>query len=130
MQPSNFGYCKCHQIGESCCKAQTQGTNPLPNSNELQDTFKAQILIKINMAIMPKHLAFFFGTYSLLFSITHLISKPGMPVESEAEYLFMTLIEQDTKTKTQMVNITIDKNAQKAELDKENEQSNEEVRNM
>ena len=53
-----------------------------------------------------------------------------MPVESEAEYLFMTLIEQDIKTKTPMVNITIDKNAKEAELDKENEQSNEEERNM
>jgi hypothetical protein len=92
------------------------------DSDEPWDIFKAQILVKISMAIKPKHLAF--GDYTLLFSITHLVPKPGMPVELEADYLFM--IEQAIKTKTLMVNITINENAKEAESDKENEESDEE----
>jgi hypothetical protein len=83
------------------------------------------------MGIMPKHLAFAlcFVNYSLLFSITHLISKPGIAVESEADHLFITLIEQDIQTKTPMVNITIDKIAKEAELDKKDDQNDKEERN-
>ena len=77
------------------------------------------------MAIKPKCLTF--GDYTLLFSITRLVPKPGTPVESEADYLFM--IEQAIKMKTPMVNITIDENAKEAESDKENEESDEEEEN-
>ena len=113
------------ELKKAAAKRKLKAQNFRLDSDEPWDTFKAQILVKISMAIKPKCLTF--GNYTLLFSITRLVPKPGMPVESEADYLFM--IEQAIKTKTPMVNIMIDENAKEAELDKENEESNQEEGN-
>ena len=113
------------ELKKAAAKRKLKAQNFCLDSDEPWDTFKAQILVKISMAIKPKCLTF--GNYTLLFSITCLVPKPGMPVETEADYLFM--IEQAIKTKTPMVNITIDENAKEAELDKENEESDQEEGN-
>lgn len=93
------------------------------DSDESWDIFKAQILVKISTAIKPKNINF--NNYTFLFSVTHLVPKPEMPIASDEDYLF--IIKQAVKKKTLMVSITIDEDAKEDESDKENnEGSNEE----
>jgi hypothetical protein len=86
------------------------------------DTVKAQILEKISLSLHPRNLDF--NDYTILFYIVRLVSKPGMPLTKPEEYAFM--IEQATKSKTPLVNVTITENKNENDTDKENEDRNEE----
>lgn len=79
------------------------------------DTLKAQILQKISISLRPRIINFY--NYTILFYITRIIPKPGMPLTTLQEYTFM--IEQVGKTKNPLVNLTITEN--EGEEDKENE---------
>jgi hypothetical protein len=99
-----------------------------PKSHSLQlptdkawDTVKAQILEKISVSLRPQNLDF--NNYTVLFYITRLVSKPGMPLTKPEEYTFM--IEQAMKLKTPLVNMTITENKNKNDPDKENQDRDE-----
>ena len=77
------------------------------HSDEVWDTVKAQILVKISAALNPPVLDF--THYDILLYIPHVISKPSIPFVSEPNY---TILLQKTlgkdKIKTGMlVNLTI-----------------------
>jgi hypothetical protein len=80
------------------------------------DTLKAQILQKISISLCPHIINF--DNYTILFYITRIIPKPGMPLTTLQEYTFM--IEQVGKTKNPLVNLTITENEKEGEEDKEN----------
>jgi len=110
------------ELKKATAKRKPKTQNLRLNSDEPWDTFKAQILVKISTAIKPKNIKF--DDYTLQFSITHLVPKPGMPIDLEGDYLFM--IKQAVKTKTPMVSITINEDAKEDESDKENNEGSDE----
>ena len=74
-------------------------------------------MVKISSSIKPNNIDI--DDYTVLFFITRLVPKPGMPIDCEGDYLFM--IEQAMKTKTPIVNTTINEDTKVAQSDKENE---------
>jgi hypothetical protein len=113
------------KLKKAAAKRKPKTQNLHLDSNEPWDTFKAQILVKISTTIKPKNINF--DDYTLQFSITRLVPKPGMPIDLEGDYLFM--IEQAVKTKTPMVSITIDEDAKEDESDKENNEGSDKEEN-
>ena len=109
------------ELKKATAKRKPKTQNLRLDNDEPWDTFKAQVLVKISTAIKPKNINF--DDYTLRFSITRLVPKPGMPIDSEGDYLFM--IEQAVKTKTPMVSITIDEDAKEDESDKENNEGSD-----
>lgn len=85
--------------------------------DEPYDTFKAQVLQKINASICPQTLNF--SHYTVLYNIPCIVSKPGIPISNEDSYSFM--IEQICNiTKLDTVNLHIESKAPAEESDKEN----------
>jgi hypothetical protein len=85
------------------------------------DTIKAQILQKISISLHPATIKF--EHYTVLFYISRLIPKPGMPLTTSQEHAFM--IEQVSKAKNPIVNLTITENEREDDRDKENEAEDE-----
>ena len=109
------------ELKKAAAKRKPKTQNLHLDSDEPWDTFKAQILVKISTAIKPTNINF--NNYTLQFSVTHLVPKPGMPIDSEGDYLFM--IEQAVKTKTLMVSITINEDVKEDGSDKENNEGSD-----
>jgi hypothetical protein len=109
------------ELKKAAAKRKAKTQNLRLDSNEPWDTFKAQIMTKIDAAIKPKNIDL--DDYTILFSITRLVPKPGMPIDSEGDYSFM--VEQAMKTKTPMVTITVDEDAKEAQSDKENDEDSD-----
>jgi hypothetical protein len=87
-------------------------------SDCLWDTLKAQILHKISISLRPSIIDF--DCYTVLFYISRVILKPGMPLTTPQEHAFM--IEQVQKAKNLIVNLTVTENEKDLgdEGDKEN----------
>jgi len=81
------------------------------------DTIKAQILQKISISLRPATINF--EHYTVLFYISRLIPKPGMPLTTPQEHAFM--IDHASKAKNPIVNLTITENEREDDRDKENE---------
>ena len=81
------------------------------------DTIKAQILQKISISLHPATINF--EHYTVLFYISRLIPKPGMPLTTPQEHAFM--IDHASKAKNPIVNLTITENEREDNRDKENE---------
>ena len=74
------------------------------DSSECWDTIKAQMLAKIDAAIEPRPLDF--TLFDIKFIIPRIVSKPGIPLSSENDYLI--LLQHVCKPKnTPIVSIVI-----------------------
>jgi len=90
--------------------------------DEPNDTFKAQVLQKIDASIHPKTLNF--SHYTVLYNIPRIVSKPGIPIPDKDSYYF--IIERIRNiTKLDTVNLHIESKAPAEESDKENVDSAE-----
>jgi len=81
------------------------------------DALKAQILQKISISLRPRTIEF--DHYTVLFYISRVIPKPGMPLTTLQQHAFM--IKQVGKTKNSIVNITITENEKDGDEEKEND---------
>ena len=106
---------------KAAAKRKSKVQNFRLDSDEPWDTFKAQVLSKIDAAIKPH--AIDFDNYTFLFYITHLVPTPGMSIEDAEDHSFM--IEQALKTKNPMVNIVVEEKS-KGDSDKENDEESDE----
>src|ERR1700728_5061456 len=97
------------------CKSKVQ--NFCHDGDEPWDTFKAQVLAKIDAAIKPCVIDF--DDYTFLFYITCLMLKHRMSIKDAEDHSFM--IEQALKTKNLMVNIVVEEKS-KGDSDKENDE--------
>jgi len=86
-------------------------------SDCLWDTIKVQILQKISISLHPATINF--EHYTVLFYISHLIPKPGIPLTTSQQHTF--IIEHVGKAKNPIVNLTITENEREDGRDKENE---------
>ena len=84
--------------------------------DELWDTVKAQLLVKISMALNPPVLDF--AHYDVMFHIPHVLPKPGMSLAGEDDYEFLLQCAHSVKNNTLIINLSITKIA--APADKEN----------
>ena len=86
--------------------------------DEPYDTFKAQVLQKINVSIHPKMLDF--SHYTVLYSIPCIVSKLGIPISDKDSY--SSMIERiHNITKLDTVNLHIESKAPAEESNKEND---------
>jgi hypothetical protein len=90
--------------------------------NEPYDTFKAQVLQKINVSIHPTTLDF--SHYTVLYNIPCIVSKPGIPISNENLYSFM-IKRICNITKLDTVNLHIESKAPAEQSDKENDNNAE-----
>jgi hypothetical protein len=95
---------------------------PVSESLELSDkepwdTLKAQLLVKIDTALSPSHLAF--DDYIVMFYISRVLPKPGMALSTNENYAALLLRAANLASKTPTINITIQQ--KKGIIDKENE---------
>jgi hypothetical protein len=105
------------ELKKAASKRKTKSANLRLNSDEPFDTFKAQILVKISQALKPRTENI--ANYEIRCTINRVISKPGMDVESEADYVMM--VESALKSKSpHIVNIGVE---EIAGANKENEQN-------
>lgn len=81
------------------------------------DLIKAQILQKISISLCPETIDF--EHYTVLFYISHLIPKPGIPLTTSQQHTF--IIEHVGKAKNPIVNLTITENEREDDRNKENE---------
>ena len=90
--------------------------------DEPYDTFKAQVLQKIDVSIHPKSLDF--SHYTVLYNIPRIVSKPGIPISDEDSY--SSMVERiHNITKLDTVNLHIESKAPAEESDKENDDNAE-----
>jgi hypothetical protein len=80
------------------------------------DLIKAQILQKISISLCPETIDF--EHYTVLFYISHLIPKPGIPLTTSQQHTF--IIEHVGKAKNPIVNLTITENEREDDRNKEN----------
>ena len=93
------------ELKKAASKRITKSANLQLNSDEPFDTFKAQILIKISQALKPQTENI--ADYEICCTINRLISKPGMDMESEVDYVMM--VESALKSKyPHIVNIIVE----------------------
>ena len=105
------------ELKKAASKRKTKSANLRLNSNEPFDTFRAQILVKISQALKPRTENI--ANYEIRCTINRVISKPGMEVESEADYVMM--VESALKSKSpRIVNISVE---EITGANKENEQN-------
>jgi len=105
-------------------KAASKCKTKSANSDEPFDTFKAQILVKISQALKPQTENI--ANYEIHCTINCIISKPGMDVESEADYVMM--VESALKSKSpHIVNISVEEIAGANKENEANEDSDDEV---
>jgi len=67
------------ELKKATTKGKPKTQNLRLNSNEPWNTFKAQIMVKISSSIKPNNIDL--DDYTVLFFITRLVSKPGMPID-------------------------------------------------
>jgi hypothetical protein len=92
--------------------------------DEPYDTFKAQVLQKIDISIHPKSLDF--SHYAVLYNIPCIVSKPGIPISNKDSYTYSSMIERiHNITKLNTVNLHIESKAPAEEADKENDDNAE-----
>jgi hypothetical protein len=90
--------------------------------DEPYDTFKAQVLQKIDVSICPKMLDF--SHYTVLYSIPRIVLKPGIPISDKDSY--SSMIEQIRNIiKLDTVNLHIKSKAPAEESNKENDDNAE-----
>jgi hypothetical protein len=101
-------------------KRRCKTANICLNSDEPWDMFQAQLLVKIDQELKPKKSDI--AAYKIMCTITHIISKPGMCLQSEEDYSIM--IEKILKVKGKSppdVNIAINGIDKSSDSDKEND---------
>jgi hypothetical protein len=81
--------------------------------NEPWETFKAQILAKVSAALDPPQLDI--THYEIMCTIPRVITKPGMPVLSEADYTTVTTRARNASTKEPpIISITVSQHKENA----------------
>ena len=85
------------------------------SADEPWDTFKAQLLVKIDDLLKPSTLSI--DDYEILFSIPRVVTKPGYPLASAMDYTI--LLERSVKSRLVQLSISavIDNNKENDEVD-------------
>jgi hypothetical protein len=113
------------EMQKSQSKRECKTANIRLNSDEPWDTFQAQLLVKIDQELKPKKSDI--ALYKIMCTVTRIISKPGICLQSEEDYSVM--IEKILKVKGKSppdVNIAINSINKSSDSDKENDSDNAE----
>jgi len=85
------------------CKPKTQSVQF--STNKPWDTLKAQLLAKISIALNPPIIDF--AQYNIMFYISCILPKPGLPLMSQEDFDIMNNQAHNLTTKNPTINLLI-----------------------